>query len=489
MHTRPLTAALTALLLLTACSAPKPIEDPAVTAVDRDQSPQKRSRAIKLLAAELADPALAASRPQLRESLKKVAWGRRQSAELRALAVDALLADDPADTRTMLGLITPTESSVEMLRVICDRAVANNWVELTGPLVRSWSRRIPGVSREGRPEPEAVAALHPSQPIEDTVFSVFATTGTDRPFAEKERRAAWEVMGLLDPTGTAAAQRVALLDDQSDDPLILAVRDSAVSLAAVPVTQQQLEWLTLLRENENRAFFTTAKELVAALTPPQREGLALRHAAALVATDALAQDRLRATRTELLSELTQRLSSRTKTVRTAEGTSRNTTAEGLDDATLSYADALHVLIIDDVLQTPAVTAALFEQADRDHLDTSTELGGLFRAIDTTPALGYQPVLYPPRPAQRRNDTTFIAAPEMFTQHPDALAHFHFHAQKERNARYAGPGPGDTAYADAFGRANIVLTFVDPDTLAVDYYHPGGTTLDLGRITRPQGSNK
>jgi len=65
-----------------------------------------------------------------------------------------------------------------------------------------------------------------------------------------------------------------------------------------------------------------------------------------------------------------------------------------------------------------------------------------------------------------------------------LAHFHFHVQSTRNARYAGPGPADLAYADAFGRANLVLTFIDEDTLAVDYYQPGGATLDLGHITRP-----
>jgi len=485
MRTLLLLAVLASLPLQTACSGPRPVENPASVAVDREKSANQRSRAIEQLAAELNRPPTPQRRAEIREQLKAVAWGRRNPSSVRTAAVDALQADDEADTRAMLRLMLPTESAPETLRDICDRAEANGWTELTPALVRSWSRPLPTLPADARPERDTLAALHPTRPLEDVVFEVFATPAPDSAFGDKERRAAWEVLGILDPTGSAAAQRLAMID-ASDDPLVRAVQSSANDLGAVPVTQEQLEWLTLLRDPAQRRFYESARRLVGALTPEQRKGLAIRHAAALVAADALAPERLTKTRAELLSELAARISTRRTTARSAEGGTSASSRERLstNEPNLSYADALHLLMIDDAIHEPATIRLLFEMADRDHKDTSTEYGGLLRPVDGNEANGYEPVLYPPRPAQRRNDKTFIAAPEMFTQHPDALAHFHYHVQDERNSSYAGPGPGDHAYADSFGRANVVLTFVSPDELAVDYYQPAGVIVDLGRIDRP-----
>lgn len=474
-------------VLTPSCSSPKPLDDPAMAATDRDQSAKRRVRAVEQLAADLQNPQLAAQHTEIREQLKTVAWGRRNPSKVRVAAIDALAAHDESDTRRMVSLMLPTETSPDTLRAMCDRAAGRGWTELTPALVRSWSRDLPTIAKGERPEPAAVAALHPETPIEDVVFNVFAGESNEGSFVDKQRRAAWEVLGTLDPSGASAARRVADLPP-SDDPLISAVRHSAEDLGAVPVTQEQLEWLTLMRAREQRGFYRAASRLVAGLSEAQRDGLALRHSAALVASEARAPERLEATRAELLSELSARLSERTTTTRSAEGGVGAGGEELLStaSASLSYADLLHVLMIDDALRTPEVVAVLFAQADRDHADTSTEYGGVLRPVDGRPALGYEPVLYPPRPAQRRNDKTFIAAPEMFSQHPEALAHFHFHVQDHRNSSYAGPGPGDRAYADRFGRANVVLTFVSKDQLAADYYHPGGLTLDLGRLRRPAG---
>jgi hypothetical protein len=322
--------------------------------------------------------------------------------------------------------------------------------------------------------------LHPNEPVFETVFRVFVTPAGDRAFGEKERRAAWEVLGKIDPTGERTAERLASLPP-TDDPLIAGVRDAAVSIGAVPTTQEQLEWLTLLREDANA--WARVKRIVETLSASQREGFALRHLAAVVDAEGHAPERLTLSRDQLLSELRSRLASRTTTARSADGGARDPLSESLAQAEgeLSWGDALHVLAIDDALREPGLAAQLFEHADRDHADTSTEYGGiLLREPGGAPAA----LLYPPRPAQRLSDKRFVAAPEMFTQHPSAIAHFHFHVQSTRNARYAGPGPGDRLYADRFGRANVVLTFLDDDTLAVDYYQPGGATLDLGRLNRP-----
>ena len=84
-----------------------------------------------------------------------------------------------------------------------------------------------------------------------------------------------------------------------------------------------------------------------------------------------------------------------------------------------------------------------------------------------------------------NDQAFYAPPELITAMYTALAHYHFHANRHDNAAFAGPGGGDLAFADRFGAACVVFTFIDRDTLNVDYHHEGGVVIDLGCISRPQ----
>jgi hypothetical protein len=99
-----------------------------------------------------------------------------------------------------------------------------------------------------------------------------------------------------------------------------------------------------------------------------------------------------------------------------------------------------------------------------------------------------------------NDRTFVASDDMFAAEDAggrALAHYHFHAQTQNNAEYAGPGRGDFDYANNHGRACLVLTSVRPGVLNVDYYQRtapgtvpsgggggggGGIQIDLGEVS-------
>jgi len=479
---KPLTiAVLLAALSLAACAA-RPAGDPAELAADRDRSAAAREGAVARLAERLEDPTAA---PAARDQLKSIAWSRREPFTLRRAAINALLESDPADTRTMLALLLPTEPSADVVEFIAETAAERDWTDLAAPLIRAWTRPRPGTAFTDRAEPRAIADLHPGRDLAEIVFDVFITPAPDRAFNDKERRAAWEALGLLDPTGATAAERLADLPP-TEDPLVAAVQSAAVELGAVPPTQEQLEWLTLLRSPAFSAAYANARRVIARLSPDQREGLALRHAPALAAAEISNPELLSLDREDLLDLLRERLAARRTSLRSAEGGARDPLAESLPRAEpeLAWADLVHILAIDDAVRAPRLVAQLFDHADRDHADTSTEYGGVLVDPDDDPRTTYRTILYPPRPAQRQGDKRFIAAPEMFSQHPDALAHFHFHVQSTRNARYAGPGPADLAYADAFGRANLVLTFIDEDTLAVDYYQPGGATLDLGHITRP-----
>jgi hypothetical protein len=73
---------------------------------------------------------------------------------------------------------------------------------------------------------------------------------------------------------------------------------------------------------------------------------------------------------------------------------------------------------------------------------------------------------------------------MIEQGDRSLAHYHFHAQQPRNAKFAGPSPGDLAYASRYGRTCLVFTSIREDRLGVDLYQPDGTIIDLGEIARP-----
>jgi len=75
---------------------------------------------------------------------------------------------------------------------------------------------------------------------------------------------------------------------------------------------------------------------------------------------------------------------------------------------------------------------------------------------------------------------------MFDAGYTALFHFHYHAQKYRNGSHAGPGAGDMNYANTTRTNCLVLTFVDHDTLNVDFYRHDGMLVDLGVIVRPSG---
>jgi hypothetical protein len=130
------------------------------------------------------------------------------------------------------------------------------------------------------------------------------------------------------------------------------------------------------------------------------------------------------------------------------------------------------------LDVPQVRAHLFDYAGRDNVDTTTEYGGVI-ALDEKgrfEILEFEPKI-------RYHDQIFYTPQEMFDAAYTALFHFHFHAQKFRNGDHAGPGMGDKNYAENTRANCLVFTFVDKDTMNVDYYRHGGVVVDVGIITR------
>ena len=138
-----------------------------------------------------------------------------------------------------------------------------------------------------------------------------------------------------------------------------------------------------------------------------------------------------------------------------------------------------MLIAIGALEVPQVVDHLFDYAERDRLDESTEYGGVIRLDEKG---RYEILEFPPR--LRYHDRKFVASQEMLDAAYTSLFHFHLHAQKYRNADFAGPGYGDVNYADNTRANCLVFTFVNERTMNVDFYRHGNVVVDLGVIHLP-----
>ena len=435
-------------------------------------------------------------RSEAREMLKRVIWSRSTYWTTRVAAIDAILEDsaDLEDTQTMFALLVPTEKSIEVLERIGRASVERGWVNVAPSYVRAWDRNTQEVRiDEERPEPETLTALFPDRSLSETLFEVFRGTYSDAPgvrFGEKDRRAAW---GLLVRTAPSDEKITGLVRqagqvERDTDPLMWSIGRAADRLNAVPKTAEQVAWVErLFTDSANAEFVSEAERSIATLNAEQRGGWQLRHAAPLVWVSRFEPSLLSESRAQLLARLAQDLDDRETFFRDRTDTSwmgGESLGEWSDQ--LAWADVVALLIASRFVESSAwpterLHTALFDQADEDNADTSTEYGGVV-LWSTTGVPRFD--LFPPRVNSRFGDDRFVASEELIEASDTALFHYHFHAMRTRNADYAGPSFSDIEYARREGRSCLVFTFVSSDRLNVDYFQPDGLRIDLGTIDRP-----
>lgn len=476
-------------VLATGCSSGGRVEAlPPDTQVIRDDEATELQRKRTI---EGARQALSAGETDesLREALKSVAWSRRARQDLRIEAIEALLADEANldDTRAMLKLMLPTESAWSewgVIEYVGDEATRRGWTDLAPAFAASLARAQLLIEDRERAEYAALSRLVGEDAIVDLVFDVFAGTIDGALTRERDRLAAWSLLQRLDPDGARIGDRLRALSDEraDEDPLLGALKRGVDELGVVARTGEELAWLNTLSEDEHREFFRTAKGVVDVLGSDQKAGLGLRHLSFLVWASRHQPAWLGASRDELFAHIQRRLNGRKHHFRNPLGSSGKDELFERVNAALNWGDALALCVTLEALDDVGLTSELFRQADLDHEDRTTEHGGVISADPTSPV--FYATHYPPRPAQRFGDDRFVASPEMIDHSADALLHYHFHVSKVKNADYAGPSVGDLDYAALYGRAALVFTFIDEDTLGVDYYQPGRTAVDLGEITRP-----
>jgi hypothetical protein len=495
------------LAVVAGCSSSKPAGDPLLSIADRALSARARAEAVGP-ARELAqtDPTRAAT---TRRVLKDIVWTVSEPQQLRMEALGALLDDpDPtvqAESREMVKLLIAKEKNLAVLIYLCRVCVDRGWTDAVPSLVRSYARSVEsigwigGVSEEERPEREAIVKLSGGRDVEAVAFETFLnppsaerTYGVD--WTERTRVDAWDLLARLDRDGERRLRMIEAMPEDAGEAgggAVAHIRRSVRDLRAMPLTGEELRWVGSLLDPgkpANAQWWEQASRAIQAL--PDVGLLHVRHAEVVRWASATRPEWLGASRGELLATLRDRLKGRTMHQREIES-GQYRVRERLEHwgPKLSWADLLTVLVIDEVVRQPSVVRAVASQAVLDRRDTTTEYGGAL--LRKNLGLGevvreeWVAVLYPPRPGQRQGDQRFVASDDMIAASDLALAHYHLHAQRERNGEYAGPSPGDLAYAARSGRACVVFTSVGSGgRLNVDYYQPDGAVIDLGEVVPP-----
>ncbi len=466
--------AAVAIGAVSGCTVQAP-KDPLKSLARPDQIPAVQIAAMQVLDAEPANE-------DYRRALRRIVIQPGWSVGLRREAWDRLATGDPAGLKEALALSLPKMEAFEWRREVCERIAAAGWDDMTPTLVRALAVPLPLwiPKLEDRPEYIAIMALHGDR-VSDVLYDLFL--GAD-PIKESNLRArCWELLIL-----TGQRQRLAqLLADDSkatSDTLVIDLRASARDLGIMPANREEILWIRSLRTPPYRAFWKEAVAAVAKMPDATRATLSPKDVPVVVAAARHQPSLLGASREDLLRELSAALSGPDTKRYTATFEGYGTKAAetiGAHAESLTWGDLAAISLLRQGLQVPQVRAHLFDFADRDLADRTTEYGGIVR-LD--PEGRFEVVEYPPR--VRGSDVRFEASQEMFDAGYVGLTHFHYHAQAYENHRYCGPHLGDFTYADATGVNGLVLTFVSRDRMNADYYRRGRVVVDLGVVERPGG---
>ncbi len=458
-------AAVCSLLLLiglTGCQ-PRPIDAPLETALSPDASASRRVRAVYLV----PDGAVF--------ELMALLSSSRHPMRVREAALDHMLANDADRFWSGLTVRIRSVSDWPMLTLLAERASLERRADAVPALVISWARPSTRYRDTDRPERAAIATITGDPEPTGVLWAVFAGDGAWEP-APRLSEAAWAVL-------CRRLTREDLLTGLGEHPdpfglaELLLTAGSAVDV--LPGDREGLAWLRAVSagstpEDWQRRADTIQKHGAGPAT------LALRH---LPLIDRLDHRGIAPMRSDQLAALQQRLRGAQHASRGAgdigSANIRATPDRLADHANrLSWADLLVLDALLDALADPALVASLFDQAERDRQDTTTEHGGVLVWSETgaVVARAYAPML-------RRHDQEYLASDACIEAMYAGLAHYHFHAQHYDNALWAGPGGGDLRFADNLHAHCVVFTFIDRDTLNADAYFPGGIVVDLGCIRR------
>lgn len=451
---------------------PKRYDDPvAMMTADRIRRDERWAATKQAEAEHFSDPARV-------KALQAMVWQRGYPPRFSNYAVDQLVAVDEEAAKTFLADAILLVRDWETIHHIIDTAVRRNWRDFSPALVAQYSLRTPAYDDDERPEKKAIETLNPGQTAAAVAMEVFSGK---RPGRDARTQAmAWQLLSRLMEPGELK-RRLARLEPTT--PMVADFQAGAADLHVIPVNKETATWLTVLRTEPNRTYWNRLKQIVTGLSEGQKRGLELRHLAVVAWAADHDPSALTMNRAELMTEARSHYDARRHHLRgpTYDGPMEDH-PQRLHDwrDELVWGDLLVMRLIRKGMADPHAVRKWFAQADADLKDRSTEYGGLIKRVDGK----VLPTIY--APATRLHDLKYVPPAELVLDAYTAYAHYHFHAQEYRNRRYAGPGVGDlkrTAKTQQFN--SIVLTFIDENTLNVDYYQPDEAVIDLGEIHRPR----
>ena len=467
-------AACAALVLatLTGGCASGPVEDPVATLSSSSLLGGKHKEAIRLLAERPADD------EEANKTLERVVSNAGYTPPVREEALNVLAERDLDRAKRVLRTTLPNTSAWAWLERASQIIAERNWVDLTPALVSSWARPAAMVSDDlERPEYLALAKLHGPERVTDVVFETFRSARTTGEQGLRTR--CWDLLYRLGERERLVAL-ITSSEISADDVLLLDLHAAARDLGVVPHNREEILWLRKLRQPEHEGFWSQAREAAAALPGERRAELEIRDLPVVVSAWVHEPDLLKQSKDELY----KRVEDYVKGQKHHFQQSTFDSFGGADSErlfthreSLTWGDLAAMLIAIRAMEVPQVVAHLFDYAARDRAEESTEFGGVI-GLDSKnrfEILEFEPVI-------REHDQKFIASQEMLDAAYTAIFHFHMHVQYERNDRFAGPGYGDSNYADNTRANCLVLTSVGARKMNVDFYRHNRVVVDLGDIT-------
>ena len=452
-----------------------PVDDPLAVMVDRSRDPSQRIAAVQQLGAinTTHNP------KQVTVTLHNLLWSDGEPTELRLLAMDLLIEDD-ADAFWSVALNRIREvDNWEVLNSLIDRMIEQGDPAFTVTLIRSYVRESQVVSDANRSEYKAIAALNPGKTVEQAIWEVIDSD--DDNIDLTLRVDAWTLYNRLAGEDQARQQ---LMHSGSTHPLILNLQDAAW-LDHIPANREGVLWLLELRSSQHMDFWQAARQRAQQLNAEQQDGLSLRHLPVLMEAS---DEQLTTQRYQMLERINERVPDQSYQLTQFKqpplhllGATplmfKNATQQINYLGKLSWADMLALEFILDALEDKAFVQEVFRQADADMADTETEHGGVMIYRDGK----LHPIIFPPD--LKIHDRKFYSSDALIQRMYTSFFHYHYHVQEYRNTQYAIPGDGDMAFAQRVGPSALVFTFINRNTIDVDYYQPDGLIVDLGNIRR------
>jgi hypothetical protein len=468
------TLAAIALMVVAAvgCSVPRSaIKDPMAEISNPEGLPSRQIVAMEILDEQPNDAYL--------RQLHRIIWVPGFTQPTREAALERLERFDLDGLKRTIRQHLPRMTMLAWLEHLSDLIAGRGWTDLAPALVSSWARPAPLIREEvDRPEYQALVRMYGHDAVADVVFDMFIES---RSVAEQGLRTrCWQLLHRLGYRDRLI-ELVQKTDPQSDDAMLLDLHVAANELGIVPHNREEILWLRELRRPERAAFWSQARQALAALSPDRRAQLELRDVAVVVAGYRHEPDLLTQTNDQLYARLEAYL--RTQRHHDARSGGVGMPSSGGQRLRayrreLTWGDLAAMLLAIRALQVPQVVDHLFDYADRDLRDQTTEYGGI---VNLDEHGRFELLEFPPRIREHANK--FVAPQEMFNAGYTGLFHFHNHAQRYRNSDYASPGFGDLQYADNTRANCLVFTFINENTLNVDFYRHGGVVVDLGEVHR------